>query len=117
MGMELGLTLEITTSIMVEKKVLQLGEKLVLVTCICLEGPARNERITEEMAMRIALHEESLNAGLKIPMLLAMANLLRWYNLCLAQLVPKAWRAIVGIFSLMVHHCVEPKARVFHYFL
>lgn len=63
--------------------------------------------------MRVALYKESLEVGLEISMLLVMLDLLRWYNLYPGQLVPNTWRAIVGFFSLMVHHCMEPRTRVF----
>lgn len=66
--------------------------------------------------MRVAFHGESLNARLRIPMLLVMVDLLWWYNLCLAQLIPNAWRAFVSFFSLIVHHRLESRMRVIHYF-
>lgn len=82
MGEEPGLTPETVVSILTEKRVLQLKEKFILVADICLEVFGKSERIIEGMAMRVAYHEESLNAGLRIPMLPAMVDLLRWYNLC-----------------------------------
>lgn len=93
---ELGLAPKITASTLIKKKVCQLGDKFVLAACIHLEVPWENECITEGMAMSIALHEESLNAGLRIPELLVMANLLGWYNLYPVQLVPNDWRTIVA---------------------
>lgn len=79
---EPGLTPEITASVLTEEKVLQLGEKFILAASICLEVPGKNEQIIGRTVMRVALHEESLNTGLRTSMLLTIADLLRWYNLC-----------------------------------
>lgn len=49
-------------------------------------------------------------------MLLVMAELLWWYLLCSMQLIPNAWRVIIGCFSLMVRRGMEPGAWVFHAF-
>lgn len=74
---ESSLTVESVASILLEEKVHQLGEKFVLVAGIHLEVPGEDKHITEGMTMRVTLHEELLNAGLRISMLLAMADLLR----------------------------------------
>lgn len=83
---------------------------------IHLKIPRKSESIIGGIATRVALHEESLEAGLRIPILLAMSDLLQRYNLCPVQLVSNAWRAIIGFFSLMVYHRMKPRAKVFHYF-
>lgn len=72
---ELGLTSEIMASILSEEKVLQLEKKFILAIGIHLEVPRKNERIIEGMARRTTLHEESVNVGLKIFILPAMADL------------------------------------------
>lgn len=87
---EPSLTPEIAASILMEEKVCQLGEKFGFMVGIHLEVPRKDEHITEGTMMRVTLHKESLNAGLRIPMVPAMANLLRWYNLCSVQLVSNA---------------------------
>lgn len=71
-------------------EVFQLKEKFVLAIAFRLKVPEKIERITGVTATRVTLHEKSLNAGLTIPMLPAMADLLLWYNLCPVQLVPNA---------------------------
>lgn len=65
--------------------------------------------------MRVTIYKESLNIGLKIPMLPIIVDLLWWYNLCLAWLVSNAQRDIVGFFTLMIHCHMEPRAWVFHH--
>lgn len=69
-------------SILIEEKVLQLGEKFILTMSIHLEVPKESEHITRGIMMKVTLHEESLNAGLRISMLSIMTDLLRCYNPC-----------------------------------
>lgn len=59
--------LETTASILIGKKVLELEEKVILAVGIHLEVLRKSKRITNGMEMKATFHEESLNAGLKIP--------------------------------------------------
>lgn len=67
---------ETTVSVLMEEKVYQLEEKFILAVSIHLKVHRKCEAIIEGMAMRVALHEEPLNVGLIIHMLLAMVDLL-----------------------------------------
>lgn len=46
---------------------------------IHLEVPSKDEWIIDGIVMRVIIHKESLNIGLKILMLLVMVDLLWWY--------------------------------------
>lgn len=63
----------------IENEVRRMGEKHGFMVNVCLEVLGEDEYITEGIAMRAALHNESLKVGLRVPMLLTMAELLQWY--------------------------------------
>lgn len=73
---ELDLTPVTVTSTLVKEKAHQLEEKFNFMMDNWLEVLDKDEQITDGMAMRVTIHEKSLNARLRIPMLLAMADLL-----------------------------------------
>lgn len=113
---ELDLMPENAVSSLMEGDVGGFEEKFGFTIDVQLEVPKEDECIAKGIATRVVLHEESLKVRLRTPMLLGMEELLWWYQLCQAQLVPNAWRVIIGFFSLIDWHGMEPKAWVFYAF-
>lgn len=86
----MDLVLKTVAFIFTKENVFQLKEKFGFTKGILLELPGEDEWITDRIVTRVALNDESLNARLFDPMLLVMADLLWWYQLCSIQLIPNA---------------------------
>lgn len=67
---------KIAASILIEENVCWLGKKFGFMADIRLEVPCKDKWVTYRIATRVAIYEEFLNAGLKIPLLPAMVDLL-----------------------------------------
>ena len=69
-----------------------------------LRLPEEGETILSARPGEVAFYEAAFPAGLRFPIPIIIRSILLFYNICPAQLVPNAWRSIVGAVTLWRVH-------------
>lgn len=83
-------TPEMIKYVLSEENLERIWEEFKVLISIGLELPSPSERVTMGSVTRVVLYEEAIMAGLRLPLLAVITELLKWYQVYPTQLVPNA---------------------------